>query len=129
MTVIVAVALLDGHRVLTAQRSYPPEYEGLWEFPGGKVDDGEDEETAARRECAEELGVVVQLGSRLGPDVTTAGGHPLRLWLARITAGSPTAHEHRALRWLSVDELYDVEWIAADLPLVAAVEALLRGTA
>ena len=127
MTLIVAVALLDGARVLAAQRSYPPEYAGLWEFPGGKVDDGEDEHAAARRECVEELGVVVNVGSRLGPDVITAAGHPLHLWRARIATGEPTAHEHRALRWLSADELYDVEWIGADLPLVAAVEALLRG--
>ena len=129
MTVIVAVAVVDGGRVLAAQRSYPPEYAGQWEFPGGKVEHGEGEQEAARRECAEELGVVVHLGSRVGPDVTTAAGHPLHLGAARLVTGQPTAHEHRALRWLSAGELYDVEWIAADLPLVAAVELLLRGTA
>ena len=128
VAVVVAVAVVDGGRVLAAERAYPPEYAGQWEFPGGKVEDGEDEQEAARRECAEELGVVVQLGARVGPDVTTAAGHPLHLWHARMVTGEPTAREHRALRWLSVGELYDVEWIAADLPLVAAVELLLRGT-
>ena len=125
---IVAVALIDaaGLRVLAAQRSYPPDLAGQWEFPGGKVDAGEDERAAARRECAEELGVVVQVGNRVGPDVTTAAGHPLHLWGAQVASGAPAAHEHRALRWLSADELWDVPWIAADVPLVVAVEELLR---
>ncbi|MCU1676298.1 MAG: hydrolase [Frankiales bacterium] len=140
MPLIVAVAVFRregltgerpaaGGRVLSAQRAYPPELAGKWEFPGGKAHDGEDEQVAAVRECAEELGVVVRTAGRLGPDVRTAAGDPLHLWAATLVAGEPEAREHRALRWLSTDELYDVPWITADLPLVAAVAARLRGTA
>jgi 8-oxo-dGTP diphosphatase len=116
--------------VLAAQRSYPQELAGLWEFPGGKVGDGEDERAAGVRECAEELAVAVELTDRLGPEgARTAAGDPLHLWAGRITAGAPTAVEHAALRWLSIFELYDVAWIEADLPLVDAVADRLRGKA
>ncbi|MDQ1703014.1 MAG: 8-oxo-dGTP diphosphatase [Frankiaceae bacterium] len=126
---VVAVAVLRGGRVLAAQRSYPPELVGQWEFPGGKAHDGEDERDAAVRECAEELGVVVHVDGRLGADARTAAGHSLHLWSATLVSGEPEPREHRALRWLSPDELGGVPWIAADLPLVAAVDARLRGAA
>lgn len=128
---VVGAALVDGDRVLVAQRSGGP-YDGLWEFPGGKVEPGESQLAALGRECAEELGVVVEAGDFLGevPLDGVVGGGPrgastMRVWAARIVSGEPVAHEHAALRWVAVDELDDVEWIAADRPLLPAVRTLL----
>ena len=128
---VVGAALVDGDRVLVAQRSGGP-YDGFWEFPGGKVEPGESQLTALGRECAEELGVVVEAGAFLGevPLDGVVGGGPrgastMRVWAARIVSGEPVAHEHAALRWVTVDELDDVEWIAADRPLLPAVRTLL----
>ena len=128
---VVGAAIVRGDEVLVAQRDAGP-LAGLWEFPGGKVEPGEDQEAALVRECAEELGVTVAPQAFLGEvplDGVVAGGAPgastLRVWQARLVAGEPVAHEHRDLRWVRVDELEDLDWIAADRPLLPAVRELL----
>ncbi|MCW2699151.1 MAG: hydrolase [Blastococcus sp.] len=129
---VVGAAVVDGQRVLVAQRSGGP-YDGLWEFPGGKVERGESDLSALVRECREELGVDVLPQAFLGEvllDGSVAGGPPasstLRVWWARLAEGHPVAHEHAALRWVGVDELAGLDWIAADRPLLPAVVDLLR---
>ena len=128
---VVGAAVVVGERVLVAQRSGGP-YDGCWEFPGGKVEPGESELSALVRECEEELGVAVVPQAFLGEvvlDGVVAGGAPaastLRAWWARLESGEPVAHEHAALRWVTADELDDLDWIAADRPLLPAVKALL----
>lgn len=131
-TVVVGAAILDGDppgcRVLATERAEPAHLAGRWEFPGGKVEPGEEERAALVRECREELGVVVTVGERLGSDLLLAserGPWILRVWLARIVSGEVTLYEHSACRWLSRDELDDVPWIEADAPLVDALRAVL----
>ncbi len=127
--VVVGAALLRGDRVLAAQRSYPPELAGCWEFPGGKVGAGEDERAALARECREELGVEIAVGARLGEDTATSGGRSvLRVYAARLVAGDPVAREHAALRWLCAGELDEVAWLDADRPLLPPLRVLLRAT-
>jgi 8-oxo-dGTP diphosphatase len=130
-TVVVAAALVDGAqppRVLAAERAYPTALAGRWELPGGKVHPGEDEAAALVRECREELGVAVEVDGRAHEDVViAAGGAVLRVWWARITSGTPVPLEHRSLRWLAADELDDVDWLPADLPVVETLRRSLRG--
>lgn len=126
MAVVVGAALLDQGRVLAARRSAPPEVAGGWEFPGGKVDPGESEREALVRECREELGVEVEPLGRLDGEQPLKTGYVLRLWSARLVLGEPRALEdHDTLRWLGPDELYDVAWLAADMPFLPAVRELL----
>ncbi|NRQ34911.1 NUDIX domain-containing protein [Nonomuraea sp. NN258] len=126
-TVVVAAVIVGpGGRVLAAQRAEPPALAGGWEFPGGKVDPGESELDALVRECREELGVEIVVGARVGGDWPLSEGYVLRVWLARVSAGVPEAKEHLALRWLAPGEYYDVAWLGADLPVMQAVENLLR---
>lgn len=124
--VVGAAIIMDG-RVLACERSAPPEVAGRWEFPGGKVEPGEIETDALVRECAEELGVRVEIGDRLGRDVRMAHGRSvLRVYLARLLHGDePKALEHSELRWLSAAELDAVPWLPADVPIVAALRPLL----
>ncbi|MDQ6650849.1 MAG: (deoxy)nucleoside triphosphate pyrophosphohydrolase [Actinomycetota bacterium] len=131
--VVVGAAIVDRRGttrvVLAAERSEPPHLAGCWEFPGGKVEVGETPEQACVRECREELGVEIELGARLGTDVAIGDGATvLRVWLATLAGGHPAALQHRQLRWLAASELGDLEWLAADLPLVAALRAHLVGT-
>jgi 8-oxo-dGTP diphosphatase len=125
--VIVAAAIITDGRVLACERSAPPEVAGRWEFPGGKVESGETDEQALARECAEELGVRVEVGDRIGPDVSLAHGRAvLRVFAVRLLGGDvPRNLEHTAMRWLSVDELDTVRWLPADKPIVAALPPLL----
>ena len=125
--VIVAAAIITDGRVLACERSAPPEVAGRWEFPGGKVEPGETDEQALARECAEELGVRVEVGARIGPDVPLAHGRAvLRVFAVRLLDGDePRNLEHAAMRWLSADQLDTVHWLPADKPIVALLPALL----
>jgi 8-oxo-dGTP diphosphatase len=125
--VIVAAVIITDRRVLACERSAPPEVAGRWEFPGGKVEPGETDEEALARECVEELGVRVEVGARVGPDVRLAHGRAvLRVFVVRLLDGDePRALEHAAMRWLSADELDTVHWLPADKPIVAALPPLL----
>jgi 8-oxo-dGTP diphosphatase len=125
--VIVAAVIIADGRVLACERSAPREVAGRWEFPGGKVEPGESDQQALARECVEELGVRVEVGDRVGPDVPLARGRAvLRVFAVRLLDGDrPQALEHRSMRWLAVDELGSVPWLPADQPIVAELPALL----
>lgn len=129
--IVVATAILgcagrgEPLCVLAAQRSAPHVYAGLWEFPGGKLEPGEDERDAVVRECKEELGVVVEPVEYVSETALPMDGWRLRLWAASLRSGTPTAREHSALTWADVrpgphgaDRL---DWIPADRPLLEAL--------
>ncbi len=114
---MVGVALFDGvGRVLAARRRA-----GGWEFPGGKVEPGESERAAAVRECAEELGVRVQLAGRLPGEQPCGDGYRLRVWAGRVVAGEPEPRDHDELRWVGRAELAGLDWLPADVPFVHEV--------
>ena len=125
--VIVAAVIITDGRVLACERAAPPEVAGRWEFPGGKVERGETDEQALARECAEELGVRVAVGDRVGPDVPLAHGRAvLRVFAVTLLNGDvPRALEHTSMRWLGAEELDSVPWLPADKPIVAELPALL----
>ncbi|MFD1659369.1 (deoxy)nucleoside triphosphate pyrophosphohydrolase [Streptomyces caeni] len=121
--VVVGAALLGGGRLLAARRSAPPELAGRWELPGGKVEPGESPERALVRELHEELGVTAEPVARVPGEWPLKPGYVLRVWTARLLAGTPEPLEdHDELRWLTPGELWDVDWLDQD---VAAVEAVL----
>jgi len=124
--IVAAVIVTEGH-VLACERSAPPEVAGRWEFPGGKVEPGETEEAALARECREELGVRVEVGRRVGPDVPLAHGRAvLRVFAVTLLHGDvPQPLEHTSMRWLGPDELDSVPWLPADQPIVAELPVLL----
>lgn len=130
---VVGAAVVDSleapTRLLAARRTAPPQFAGMWEFPGGKVEAGETAEAALHRELAEELGVQVQLGPELESG-NTAGWTlnekaAMRVWFAELTAGEPLPLEdHDELRWVSLadhDQALGLPWIPADLPIVRAL--------
>jgi 8-oxo-dGTP diphosphatase len=125
--VIVAAVIIAERKVLACERSAPPEVAGRWEFPGGKVEPGETDAQALVRECAEELGVRVTVGARVGPDVPLAHGRAvLRVFAVTLLHGDqPQALEHSSMRWLGLDDLDSVHWLPADRPIVAELPALM----
>jgi 8-oxo-dGTP diphosphatase len=112
--------------VLSSRRTEPPHLAGYWEFPGGKVDPGETDEQALLRELREELEVEAEVGPRLGADLPIGETAVLRVYTARLLRGEPALVDHDAHRWLTADELSDVDWIPVDRPLVDELRQLLR---
>jgi 8-oxo-dGTP diphosphatase len=135
MILVVAAVIVDDlthpTRLLAARRAAPRTLAGGWEFPGGKVEPGEDPIAALHRELAEELQVTVDLGDELPPPNGGAWpivpGHEMRLWFAVVTSGTPMpTGSHDQLRWLPGDQLDQVSWLPADRAIVAQLRSLLQ---
>jgi len=130
-TVLVAAAALidaDG-RVLIAKRPEGKSMAGLWEFPGGKVHDGELPETALVRELAEELGLDIT-ETCLAPFTFASHVYDdfhllMPLYLCRIWKGQPTPLEGQELKWVPPVRLGDYSMPPADKPLVALLRDYL----
>lgn len=119
--VVCAVIRRDG-QILLAQRPEGKRLAGLWEFPGGKVDPGEDAEQALHRELMEELGCEVHV-THAGPPVLHAyewGIIRLFPFVCELTATSsePHAHEHQALIWTLFEKISRPDLAPADVPVV-----------
>ena len=119
----VACAIIEHNgRVLAAQRSEFMSLPLKWEFPGGKIDDGENPEECLIRELTEELNINVAVEFLLPPvnhDYTNFSVmlHP---FICIIVSGKIILHEHKAIVWLSPQELTSLDWAAADIPVVFA---------
>ena len=120
---VVAAAIRRHSQLLICQRPAHKRHGGLWEFPGGKVEPNESDESAARRELAEELGVDVK--SVAEPDFSVADPDSpfLIVFVPTTITGEPTCHEHTALAWLPPDELVKLPLAPSDRRYVEFVLA------
>ncbi|TPE52286.1 (deoxy)nucleoside triphosphate pyrophosphohydrolase [Amaricoccus solimangrovi] len=127
---VVAVALIDSDgRVLLAQRPEGKNLAGLWEFPGGKVEDGESPEHALIRELQEELGIGTWK-SCLAPLTFVSHAYAdfhllMPLFVCRRWEGVPINREHQALKWVRARDLSDYPMPPADLPVIPVLRDLL----
>jgi 8-oxo-dGTP diphosphatase len=128
ITVVAAVIHDEEGRVLLAQRPEGRHMGGLWEFPGGKIDDGEAPGEALVRELDEELGIEIVVQRPLTFAVHEEPG--LRILLlfygARIARGEPHGHEGQAVEWVAVTELPSLPTPPADAELI---RLLMEGSA
>lgn len=126
MQQVVGAALVRDGRVLAARRTTPAAAAGRWEFPGGKVEDGESPETALVREVAEELGVTVDVRRWLAGTAPIGTAYELVVAVADLVTGEPQPVEHDQVRWLGPDELDDVDWLDPDRPFLPELRSLLE---
>lgn len=127
---VVAAALVDGDgRLLVQRRPAGKPLAGLWEFPGGKLEEGETPEQALIRELAEELAIDVEaacLAPACFASDTLGDRHLLLLvYVCRKWRGTPAARHAEALRWVRPAELYALDTPPADKPLIGLLEALI----
>ena len=130
LVIVVAVALIDRDgRVLVAKRPKGKDMAGLWEFPGGKVEEGETPEAALVREIKEELTLNVE-ASCLAPfsfsSEDSGGFHLLmQLYVCRKWGGIPKPAENQATKWVYPAELMQLDMPPADRPLAAQLRDYL----
>jgi 8-oxo-dGTP diphosphatase len=120
---VVAALIRQDGKVLLTQRK-PGRHLGLsWEFPGGKVEAGETDDEALRRELKEELGVVVTVGSRCFETRHSYGAREMHLlvYRCRLIEGEPKALDVNAVEWVEEKRIQEREFLPADLPLVHGI--------
>lgn len=121
---VVAGLIREGGKVLLTQRK-PGRHLGLhWEFPGGKVEAGETDDEALRRELREELGLEVSVGTRCFETRHTYGSREMHLlvYRCRVIAGEPQALDVNAFEWVDENRVSERDFLPADLPLVHGLQ-------
>ena len=120
---VVAAIIRKGDRIFATQRGYG-EFKDGWEFPGGKVEPGETSQEALVREIREELDADIEVGSLL---TTVEYDYPKFhlsmdcFWAELVPGSEMKLIEHEACRWLSIDELEEVNWLPADIEVIRAI--------
>lgn len=127
--IILATRIKDGCKeriVFATQRGYG-EYKDGWEFPGGKIEEGETPQEALQREIKEELDTTINVGELI--DVIEYDYPTFHLSMdcfeCSIVEGDLVLKEHEAAKWLSKDNLYSVDWLPADVTILKKVEDIL----
>ena len=120
---VVAAVIRKDNRIFATQRGYG-EFKDGWEFPGGKIEEGETPEQALAREIKEELDTEIEVGKLID---TIEYDYPkfhlsMDCFWCEIMQGGLELKEHEAARWLSKEELYSVDWLPADVGVVERVE-------
>lgn len=121
--VVAAVIKKDG-KVFATERGYG-EFKDMWEFPGGKVEEGEESRDALVREIKEELDTTISVGDYID---TIEYDYPafhlsMECYWCSIVKGSLVLLEHESAKWLEKDSLYSVKWLPADLTIIEKVKA------
>ena len=129
MRLVVGAAIVRDGSLLAARRTTPVEAAGRWELPGGKVEPGESPEEGLVREIAEELGCGVTVERWFDGEQPIGATHLLRVALCRLTEGEPRpGDDHDAVRWLTPEQLAEVDWLEPDRPFLSELgEVLLDG--
>ncbi len=120
---VVAAVIRDGNRIFATQRGYG-EFKDGWEFPGGKIEPGETPQEALVREIQEELAAEIRVGGLID---TVEYDYPefhlsMGCYWAEIVSGDLILREHEAAKWLTAEELDDVDWLPADEGLIGPLK-------
>ena len=112
---VVAAIIKENEKFFATQRGYG-EFKGWWEFPGGKIENGESKEEALKREIIEELATEIEIHRFI---TTVQFDYPefhltMHCFICHITAGQPQLLEAKAAKWLDKNDLESVEWLPAD---------------
>lgn len=123
---VVAAIIIRDQKLFATQRGYG-EFKDGWEFPGGKVEPGESQQEALKREIQEELATKIEVGSYID---TIEYDYPtfhlsMECYLCSVISGKLELLEHENAAWLSKETLYSVKWLPADLSILNKIEKLL----
>ena len=123
---VVAAVIKRGNEIFATQRGYG-EFKDWWEFPGGKMEQGETPQQALVREIKEELDADISVGKLIQ---TVEWDYPnfhltMHCYLCELDSEALHLNEHESASWLSKDTLYSVKWLPADETILSEIETLL----
>ena len=124
--VAVAIIMNSQRKILVNQRTSDKEHAGQWEFPGGKFEKGETVSQALVRECNEELGIAIQ---KHEPLLVLRHAYPnktvrLDVQIVSTYLGEASGLENQKIAWYSLQELYSIDLLPADMPILQALEKI-----
>ena len=124
---VVGAAIIKEDKVLVMQRSNQMTLPGMWEFPGGKVEADETEQEALIREIKEELNVTINILDYINEASYDYdfGTVQLKVYTAEIISGQITLEEHSDGKWVTADELKNIDWAPVDIPAAKALVKIL----
>ncbi|RTX72533.1 (deoxy)nucleoside triphosphate pyrophosphohydrolase [Mammaliicoccus sciuri] len=120
---VVGAIIFNDDKVLCAQRNENMSLPLMWEFPGGKIEKGESEIEALKREISEEMLCDLEVGDKV---TSTSyeydfGIVNLHTYKCKLKEKMPTLTEHKSIQWLDVKDLETLEWAPADIPAVKTI--------
>ena len=123
---VVAAIILDKEKIFATQRGYG-EFKDGWEFPGGKMEQGESPQQALMREIKEELDTEIEVGELID---TVEYDYPtfhltMHCFFCTIKSGDLVLKEHEAAKWLTRETLDSVDWLPADKGLIEKIKNIL----
>lgn len=122
---VVAAIIIKDQKIFATQRGYG-EFKNGWEFPGGKIENGESPEHALEREIREELDAKIRVGELFD---TIEYDYPnfhlsMKCFLCSLISDQLTLREHEAAKWLTKENLSSVEWLPADITIIDKLKSL-----
>lgn len=123
---VVAAIIKDGDKMFATQRGYG-EFKDGWEFPGGKIEENETAEEALIREIKEELNITIKIEQYFDSvEYDYPNFHlSMKCYICSIVEGELILLEHESAKWLHKDDIDSVDWLPADLSLIAKLKDIL----
>ncbi|PGX17471.1 8-oxo-dGTP diphosphatase MutT [Priestia megaterium] len=121
---VVGAVIVEDEKILCAQRGPTKALAYKWEFPGGKIEEGESPQDALRREISEEMHCKVHISEQVEHTVYEYdfGIVHLTTFYCKLIEGSPVLTEHVSIKWLPPSELSSLDWAPADIPAIEKLE-------
>lgn len=117
---VVGAVIVENGKILCAQRGPLKSLPLKWEFPGGKIEEGESPQEALRREIIEEMQCQIEIGDQIEHTLYEYdfGIVHLTTFYCKLIEGKPVLTEHVSIKWLSPGELKSLDWAPADIPAI-----------
>ena len=123
---VVAAIIIENERVFATQRGYG-EFKDGWEFPGGKIEEGETPKQALIREIREELDTEIEVGELFDSvEYDYSDFHlSMKCFLCKIKSGDLVLKEHEAAKWLTKETIESVDWLPADRDIIKKLKEII----